>query len=123
MEDFHGYCDASLKGYGDVLMQREKVIAYASRQLKVHEENYTTHDLELGAVVFTLRLWRHYLYGTKCEIRYHPGKANVVADALCRKERNKPLRVRALMMTVHNDLLKQIHEAQKEAMKRKNVKA
>nr|GEV25019.1 putative reverse transcriptase domain-containing protein [Tanacetum cinerariifolium] len=55
-------------GYGAVLMQREKVIAYASRQLKKHEENYTTHDLELGAVVFALRLWRHYLYGTKCTV-------------------------------------------------------
>ncbi|GJR57839.1 putative reverse transcriptase domain-containing protein [Tanacetum coccineum] len=144
-KDFVVYCDASLKGYGAVLMQREKVIAYASRQLKVHEENYTTYDLELGAVVFALRLWRHYLYGTKCvvftdhkslqyilnqkelnlrqrrwidllsdydcEIRYHPRKANVVADALSRKERIKPLRVRALMMTVHNDLPKQIHEA------------
>nr|GEZ41712.1 hypothetical protein [Tanacetum cinerariifolium] len=65
-EDFVVYCDASLKGYGAVLMQREKVIVYASRQLRVHEENYTTHDLELGAVVFALRLWRHYLYGTKC---------------------------------------------------------
>ncbi|GJY17567.1 putative reverse transcriptase domain-containing protein [Tanacetum coccineum] len=64
-KDFVVYCDASLKGYGAVLMQREKVIAYASRQLKVHKENYTTHDLELGAVVFALRLWRHYLYGTK----------------------------------------------------------
>ncbi|GJY27747.1 putative reverse transcriptase domain-containing protein [Tanacetum coccineum] len=60
--------DASLKGYGAVLMQKEKVIAYDSRQLKVHEENYTTHDLELGAVVFALRLWRHYLYGTKCVV-------------------------------------------------------
>ncbi|GJS73118.1 putative reverse transcriptase domain-containing protein [Tanacetum coccineum] len=67
-EDFMVYCDASLKGYGAVLMQREKVKAYASRQLKVHEENYTTHDLELGAVVFALRLWRHYLYGTKCVV-------------------------------------------------------
>ncbi|GJZ83779.1 putative reverse transcriptase domain-containing protein [Tanacetum coccineum] len=132
-EDFVVYCDASLKGYGSVLMQREKVITYASRQLKVHKENYATHDMELGAVVFALRLWRHYLYGTKCviellsdydcEIRYHPGKANVVADALNQKERNKPLRVRALMMIVHNDLPKHIREAQKEAIKRKNVRA
>ncbi|GJS51424.1 putative reverse transcriptase domain-containing protein [Tanacetum coccineum] len=55
-DEFVVYCDASLKGYGAVLMQRDKVIAYASRQLKTHEENYTTHDLELGAVVFALRL-------------------------------------------------------------------
>ncbi|GKD40522.1 putative reverse transcriptase domain-containing protein [Tanacetum coccineum] len=67
-EDFMVYCDASFKGYGAVLMQREKVMAYASRQLKVHEENYTTHNLELGAVVFALRLWRHYLYGMKCVV-------------------------------------------------------
>ncbi|GKF39735.1 putative reverse transcriptase domain-containing protein, partial [Tanacetum coccineum] len=65
-EDFVVYCDASHKGLGDVLMQREKVIAYASRQLKVHKKNYTTHDLELGAVVFALKIWRHYLYGTRC---------------------------------------------------------
>ncbi|GJW75517.1 putative reverse transcriptase domain-containing protein, partial [Tanacetum coccineum] len=64
-EDFIAYCDASKKGLGVVLMQREKVIAYASRQLKTHEKNYTTHDLELGAVVFALKIWRHYLYGTK----------------------------------------------------------
>nr|GFA21511.1 putative reverse transcriptase domain-containing protein [Tanacetum cinerariifolium] len=56
------YCDASHKGLGVVLMQKEKVISYASRQLKVHEKNYTTHDLELGAVVFALKMWRHYLY-------------------------------------------------------------
>ncbi|GJT28548.1 putative reverse transcriptase domain-containing protein [Tanacetum coccineum] len=125
-EDFVVYCDASHKGLGAVLMQREKVIAYASRQLKVYEKNYTTHDLELGSVVFALKLWRHYLYGTRCtvftdhkslqhildqkelnmrqrrwlellsdydcDIRYHPGKANVVADALSRKERIEPLR-------------------------------
>ncbi|GJU54276.1 putative reverse transcriptase domain-containing protein [Tanacetum coccineum] len=65
-DDFVVYCDASHQGLGAVLMQREKVIAYASRQLKPHEENYTTHDLELGAVVFALKIWRHYLYGTKC---------------------------------------------------------
>ncbi|GKC44578.1 putative reverse transcriptase domain-containing protein [Tanacetum coccineum] len=101
LEDFVVYCDASRIGLGCVLMQRGKVIAYASRQLKIHEKNYTTHDLELGAVVFALKIWRHYLYGTKsielfsdydCEIRYHPGKANVVADALSRKERIKPKR-------------------------------
>ncbi|GKD84018.1 putative reverse transcriptase domain-containing protein [Tanacetum coccineum] len=114
-ENFIVYCDATHKGLGVVLMQNEKVIAYASRQLKIHEKNYTTHDLELGAVVFALKIWRHYLYGTKCtvftdhkslqhildqkelnmrqrrwlellsdydcKIRYHPGKANVVADA------------------------------------------
>ncbi|GKF49953.1 putative reverse transcriptase domain-containing protein, partial [Tanacetum coccineum] len=60
-ENFIVYCDASHKGLGNVLMQNEKVIAYASRQLKIHEKNYTTHDMELGAVVFTLKIWRHYL--------------------------------------------------------------
>ncbi|GJW40561.1 putative reverse transcriptase domain-containing protein [Tanacetum coccineum] len=109
-EDFMVYCDASLKGYGAVLMQREKVIAYASRQLK--------KELNLRQ-----RRWIELLSDYDCEIRYHPGKANVVADALSRKGREKPLRVQALMMTVHNDLLKQICEAQGEAMKRKNVKA
>ncbi|GKE83790.1 putative reverse transcriptase domain-containing protein, partial [Tanacetum coccineum] len=67
-ENFVVYYDASHKGLGAVLMQREKVIAYASRQLIVHEKNYTTHDLELGAVVFALKMWRHYLYGTKCVV-------------------------------------------------------
>ncbi|GJT76334.1 putative reverse transcriptase domain-containing protein [Tanacetum coccineum] len=62
------YCDASLQGLGAILMQREKVIAYVSRQLKPHEENYTSHDLELGAVIFALKIWRHYLYGTKCTV-------------------------------------------------------
>ncbi|GJX61465.1 putative reverse transcriptase domain-containing protein [Tanacetum coccineum] len=67
-EDFVVCCDASHKGLGAVLMQRENVIAYASRQLKVHEKNYTTHDLELGSVVFALKIWRHYLYGTRCTV-------------------------------------------------------
>ncbi|GKA82149.1 putative reverse transcriptase domain-containing protein, partial [Tanacetum coccineum] len=67
-KDFIVYCDASIKGLGAVLMQRENMIAYASRQWKIHEKNYTTHDLELGAVVFALKIWRHYLYGTKCTV-------------------------------------------------------
>ncbi|GKA56624.1 putative reverse transcriptase domain-containing protein [Tanacetum coccineum] len=67
-ENFVVYCDASHKGLGAGLMQKEKVIAYASCQLKVHEKNYTTHDLELGVVVFALKMWRHYLYGTKCVV-------------------------------------------------------
>nr|GEY64966.1 putative reverse transcriptase domain-containing protein [Tanacetum cinerariifolium] len=155
-KDFVVYCDASLKGFGAVLMQREKVIAYASRQLRKNEENYTTHDLELGAVVFTLRLWRHYLYGTKCTvytdhkslqyildqkklnmrqrrrikllidydcvIRYHPGKANVVADALSRKDK-EPIRVRALVVTVNNNLHEKVRNTQVEACKEENIGA
>ncbi|GKA59453.1 putative reverse transcriptase domain-containing protein [Tanacetum coccineum] len=67
-DDFVIYYDASHQGLGAVLMQREKVFAYVSRQLKPHAENYTTHDLELGAVVFALKIWRHYLYDTKCTV-------------------------------------------------------
>ena len=67
-EGFTVYCDASHQGLGCVLMQNDKVIAYASRQLKTHEKNYTTHDLELGVVVFALKIWRHYLYGTMCTV-------------------------------------------------------
>ncbi|GJZ73017.1 putative reverse transcriptase domain-containing protein [Tanacetum coccineum] len=65
LEDFLVYCDAFGIGLGCMLMQKGKVIAYASRQLKIHEKNYTTHDLELGAVVFALKIWRNYLYGTQ----------------------------------------------------------
>nr|GFB79949.1 putative reverse transcriptase domain-containing protein [Tanacetum cinerariifolium] len=119
-----------------------------------NEENYTTHDLELGAVVFALRLWRHYLYGTKCtvytdhkslqyildqkelnmrqrrwiellsdydfEIRYHPGKANVVADALSRKDK-EPIRVRALVVMVHNNLPEKLEMHKLNHVRRKTV--
>ncbi|GKC21893.1 reverse transcriptase domain-containing protein [Tanacetum coccineum] len=88
-DNFVVYCDASHQGLGAVLMQREKVIAYASRQLKPNEENYTTHDLELGAHILDQkelnmrqRRWLELLADYDCEIHYHPGKANVVADAL-----------------------------------------
>nr|GEW67154.1 putative reverse transcriptase domain-containing protein [Tanacetum cinerariifolium] len=124
-KDFVVYCDASLKGYAAVLMQRKKVIAYDSRQLKVHEENYTTHNLELGAIKelnLRQRRWIELLSDYDCEIRYHHGKANVVADALSRKERIKPLHVRALMMTIHNDLSKKIREAQEGAIKKRYVR-
>ncbi|GKE30067.1 putative reverse transcriptase domain-containing protein [Tanacetum coccineum] len=128
-------------------MQRNKVIAYESRQLKIHKKNYTMHALELGAVVFALKTWRHYLYGTKsviytdhkslqhifdqkelnmrqrkwielfsdyeCEIRYHPGKANIVVDALSRKERLKPRRVRAMAMTVQAGMREKIQPGMK----------
>ncbi|GKB53241.1 putative reverse transcriptase domain-containing protein, partial [Tanacetum coccineum] len=121
-KDFVVYCDASGLGLGCILMQKGRVIAYASRQLKIHEKNYTTHDLELGAVVFALKIWRHYLYGTKslfsdndCEIRYHTGKANVVADALSRKERIKARRVRAMNMTIQLRIKDRILTAQNEA--------
>nr|GEX48883.1 putative reverse transcriptase domain-containing protein [Tanacetum cinerariifolium] len=70
LENFIVYCDASHKGLGAVLMQNEKVIAYASRQLKIHEKNYTTHDMELGAMAFALKMLRHYLYGTRLEELY-----------------------------------------------------
>ncbi|GJX30288.1 putative reverse transcriptase domain-containing protein [Tanacetum coccineum] len=80
-KDFVVYCNESNQGLGCVLMQRGKVIAYASRKLNIYEKNFTIHDIKRGAVVFALKTWRHYLYGTK-SIRYHLRKANVVADAL-----------------------------------------
>ncbi|GJV40357.1 putative reverse transcriptase domain-containing protein [Tanacetum coccineum] len=119
-ENFMVYCDASHKGLGVVLMQKEKVIAYASRQLKIHEKNYTTHNLELGAMKelnMRQHRWLELLSDYDCEILYHPGKANLVADALSRKERIKPLRVRALVMAIGLNLLVQILNAQVKARK------
>ncbi|KAI3773407.1 hypothetical protein L1987_47934 [Smallanthus sonchifolius] len=140
------HLDASHSGLGCVLMQRGKVMAYASRQLKTHEVNYPTHDLELAAVVFALKIWRHYLYGAKCtiytdhkslkyffdqkdlnmrqrrwlefvkdydcEILYHSGKANVVADALSRKTSHTPIKVKSFKMTISSSLIDEIREAQ-----------
>nr|GEY00322.1 putative reverse transcriptase domain-containing protein [Tanacetum cinerariifolium] len=153
-ENFMVYFDASHKGLGTMLMQKEKVIAYAACQLKIYEKNYTTHDLELKAVVFALKMWRHYLYDIKrvvftdhkslqhipdqkdlnmrqrrwlqllsdydCKLRYHPGKANVVTNALSRKSRPKPLQVRALIMKIGLNLPVQILNAQVEAKKEEN---
>ncbi|GKE12966.1 putative reverse transcriptase domain-containing protein, partial [Tanacetum coccineum] len=100
LTDFVVYCDVSGLGLDCVLMQRGKVIAYASRQLKIHEKNYTTHDLELGEHIFSQKElnmrqlhWIECFSDYDCEIRYHPGKANVVADVLSRKERVKSKRV------------------------------
>ncbi|GKF84755.1 putative reverse transcriptase domain-containing protein, partial [Tanacetum coccineum] len=117
-KDFIAYCDTSKKGLGDVLMQREKVISYASHQLKIHEKNYTTHDLELGAVVFALKIWRHYLYGTKCTVfTDHKSLQHILDQKELNMrqhrwmEREPPLRVRALVMTIGLDLPKQILKA------------
>nr|GFA47206.1 putative reverse transcriptase domain-containing protein [Tanacetum cinerariifolium] len=114
---------------GAVLMQREKVISYASRQLKTHEKNYMTHDLELGAVVFALKIWRHYLYGTKCTVfTDHKSLQHILDQKELNmrqrrwKEREPPLRVRALVMIIGLDLPRQILSAQIEARKPKNIK-
>ncbi|KAI3748391.1 hypothetical protein L6452_11427 [Arctium lappa] len=156
-EGFVVYSDASKLGLGCVLMQQGKFIAYASRQLKDHEKRYPTHDLELAAVVFALKIWRHYLYGVKCqiytdhkslkylfdqkelnmrqqrwmellkdydcEILYHPGKANVVADALSRKERSDRVRIKAMRIEVTPSWTDELKKVQEEALTEKNLKA
>ncbi|GJW67355.1 putative reverse transcriptase domain-containing protein [Tanacetum coccineum] len=109
LEDFVVYCYASNLGLGCVLMQRGKLISYASRQLKIHEKNYTTHELGLGAVVFALKILRHYF------------KENVVADALSRKERIKPKRVRPMNMTIQLSIKDKILAAQNEASEAVNA--
>ncbi|KAI3677796.1 hypothetical protein L6452_37066 [Arctium lappa] len=156
-EGFVIYSDASNLGLGCVLMQEGKVIAYASRQLKEHEKNYPAHDLELAAVVFALKIWRHYLYRIKCqiytdhkslqhlfnqrelnmrqrrwmellsdydcEILYHPGKANVVADALSRKERGETTKVVAYRVDVVSNFLEEVIKYQEEVASKENWKS
>ncbi|KAI3667676.1 hypothetical protein L6452_42745 [Arctium lappa] len=157
IEDFVVYSDASKMVLGCVLMQRGKVIAYASRKLKEHEKNYPTHDLELAAVVFALKLWRHYLYGTRCtlftdhkslkyvfdqkelnmrqrrwlellkdydcELQYHPGKANVVADALSQKEYSHGVQTTFARVEVVSSLIDKIKASQSEALLEVNLKS
>ncbi|KAL5570097.1 hypothetical protein UlMin_026672 [Ulmus minor] len=132
------YSDASKMGLEAVLMQHGRVITYASRQLKDYEKNYPTHDLELAAIVFALKIWRHYLYGVHCEIYtdhksfkyfftqkelnmrqrrwlelvkdydceilYHPGKANKVADALSRKSTTTLMSLQVLPKELQDEL-------------------
>ncbi|KAC9443387.1 hypothetical protein E3N88_45832 [Mikania micrantha] len=111
-DDFVMYSDASYLGLGCVLMQRGKVIAYASRQLKVHDKELNMRQ----------RRWIELLKDYDCEILYHSGKANVVADALSRKEEHEPIRVTAMKIVISSDLVEQIKEAQIEALKEENWK-
>ncbi|GKB49303.1 putative reverse transcriptase domain-containing protein [Tanacetum coccineum] len=115
-DDFVVYCDASHQGLGAVLMQREKCTVFTDHKSLQH----ILHQKELN---MRQRHWLELLADYDCEIRYHPGKANVIADALSRKERIKPLRIRSLIMTVHPKLPSQILEAQTEALKEENIKA
>ncbi|KAL8095247.1 hypothetical protein AgCh_036633 [Apium graveolens] len=108
--EFVIFSDASYKGLGCVLMQHRKVIAYASRQLKPHEQKYPTHDLELAVIMFALKIWRHYIYGEKCKIYMDHrslNKANVVADALSRKKRLN-------MLTSSKELIKDFEKLEIE---------
>ncbi|KAG8478536.1 hypothetical protein CXB51_028289 [Gossypium anomalum] len=141
-KDFTVYSDTSHVGLGCVLMQEGKVVAYASRQLKPHEGNYPTHDLELAAVIFALKIWRQYLYGESCvlytdhktqkelnlkkrrwrellkdydySIEYHPGKANIVADALSRRAVSD-LRAKFARLSLYDDgsILAELQQVEK----------
>ncbi|KAJ9542270.1 hypothetical protein OSB04_028776 [Centaurea solstitialis] len=126
VEDMAVYCNAVHLGLGCVLMPRGRLIAYA---LKPHEANYPANDLELAAVVFALKIWRHYLYGLRwldvvkdcdCEILYHPGKAIVLAYALSRKTAHSSFRVSHLKMVVTTSFLEVVRRAQEEASMEEN---
>nr|GEX31310.1 putative reverse transcriptase domain-containing protein [Tanacetum cinerariifolium] len=119
IEDFVVYCDASNQGLGYVLMQRGKVIAYASRQLKIYEKNYTTHDLELGAVMFALKTWMHYLYGTKSVIYMDHKSLHHIFD---QKELNMGQR-RWIELFSDYECEIRYHPAQSEAFEQENVLA
>nr|GEU90807.1 putative reverse transcriptase domain-containing protein [Tanacetum cinerariifolium] len=123
-ENFVVYCNASHKGLDAVLMQKEKVIAYASYQLQCvmfTDHRSLQHILDQKELNIRQRRWLELLSDYDCEIRYHLGKANMVADALSRKERSKPLRVRALVMTIGLNLPKKILNAQSKARKEENL--
>ncbi|GKF77375.1 putative reverse transcriptase domain-containing protein, partial [Tanacetum coccineum] len=124
-EDFIAYCDASKKGLGDVLMQREKIwrhYLYGTKCTVFTNHKSLQHILDQKELNMRQRRWLELLSDYDCDIRYHRGKANVVADALSRKEREQPSRVRALVMTIGLELPKQILNAQTEAQKPGNLK-
>nr|GEX05907.1 reverse transcriptase domain-containing protein [Tanacetum cinerariifolium] len=122
-EDFVVYCDASHKGLGAVLMQREKRhYLYGTKCTVFTDHKSLQHMLDQKELNMRQRRWLELLSDYDCDIRYQLGKANVVADSLSHKERVEPLRVRALVMTIGLDIPKQILEAQIEALKPENIK-
>nr|GFC43601.1 putative reverse transcriptase domain-containing protein [Tanacetum cinerariifolium] len=122
-EDFVVYCDASHKGLGVVLMKREKRhYLYRTKCTVFTNHKSLQHILDQRELNMRQHRWLELLSDYDCEIRYHPGKANVVADAISRKEQIKPLWVRALVMTIGLNLRKQILEAQMEVQKPENFK-
>nr|GFB81658.1 putative reverse transcriptase domain-containing protein [Tanacetum cinerariifolium] len=120
-KDFVVYCDASHKGLGAVLMQREKHYLYGTKCTVFTDHKSLQHILDQKELNMRQRRWLELLSNYDCDICYHPRKANVVTDALSHKERDKPLRVRALVMTISLNLPKQILEAHIEALKPENL--
>ncbi|XP_071720717.1 uncharacterized protein [Rutidosis leptorrhynchoides] len=120
-DDFVMYCDASLSGLGCVLMQRDRVIAYASRQLKPSEKNYPAHDLEMAAMNMRQRRWQELIKDYDCEIRYHPGKANIVADALSHKKSTD--NVKFMRIEIMSDLVDRLKITPLEALHDEHLKS